>query len=161
MPITKTFLMTPVHGARSIATDATSALADMGYRRQPGPRRGAFDFAMTSPARAGRNGSQWNPLDKHRLQHSTLMQPHFGFRSVAWEATRVGDIIGAESWWRAQGRRWASAFLASCACDARRRRRALARSGRAQTEFSARADVVSRERSYLDQARDAITAPAR
>jgi hypothetical protein len=40
-----------------------------------------------------------------------LMQPDFGFRSVAWEATRVGDII-AESWWRAQGRSSASAFLA-------------------------------------------------
>jgi hypothetical protein len=45
------------------------------------------------------------------VRHSTLMQPDFGFRSVAWEATRVGDII-AESWWRAQGRSSASAFLA-------------------------------------------------
>jgi len=30
-------------------------------------------------------------------------QTDFGFRSVEREATRVGDVIGAKSWWRAKG----------------------------------------------------------
>jgi hypothetical protein len=32
------------------------------------------------------------------------VQTDFGFRSVEGEATRVGDVIGAKSWWRAKGR---------------------------------------------------------
>src|SRR5262245_59257604 len=35
--------------------------------------------------------------------------------SVEWEATRVGDVIGAKSWWRAKGRFSASAFASRTA----------------------------------------------
>jgi hypothetical protein len=31
------------------------------------------------------------------------VQTDFGFRSVEGEATHVGDVIGAKSWWRARG----------------------------------------------------------
>jgi len=36
-------------------------------------------------------------------------QTDFGFQSVEGEATRVGDVIGAKSWWRANGRLSAAA----------------------------------------------------
>jgi hypothetical protein len=32
------------------------------------------------------------------------VQTDFGFQSVEGEATHVGDVIGAKSWWRAKGR---------------------------------------------------------
>jgi hypothetical protein len=36
-------------------------------------------------------------------------QTDFGFRSFEGEATHVGDVIGAKSWWRAKGRLSAAA----------------------------------------------------
>src|SRR4029450_13130339 len=50
-----------------------------------------------------------------------------GFRSVEWEATRVGDVIGAKSWWRAKGRFSAAAFASRTTWHGRLRTRATAR----------------------------------
>src|SRR6516165_12312946 len=47
-------------------------------------------------------------------------------RSVEWEATRVGDVIGARSWWRAKGKVSASASASRPAWHTCSRRRAIA-----------------------------------
>jgi hypothetical protein len=55
-----------------------------------------------------------------------LIADRIWLRSVEWEATRVGDVIGARSWWRAKGKVSASAFASRPAWNKRSRRRAIA-----------------------------------
>jgi hypothetical protein len=86
----------------------------------------------------------------------------FGFRSVEWEATRVGDVIGAKSWWRPKGRFSASAFAFRAARHKRSRTRAIVRAGHcARQKFSTVKPAAVTPSIHIAHRRRGRTAPSR